>query len=183
MAKKKRGGNETALFRRRAISYLLDRGVKFDNCPSSNLLVSLLLADSGLPEPLKALLASGKKQRHIAFINFFDLLPKAQRPRMKTYGGNPLRKAPQPIPLDAAFYETDEWKRLRYRVLQHYGARCMCCGATPKDGVKMHVDHIKPKSKYPELALEFSNMQVLCDPCNMGKSNIYDTDWRDLAAE
>lgn len=59
----------------------------------------------------------------------------------------------------------------------------MCCGATPKDGVKMHVDHIKPKSKYPELALEFSNMQVLCDPCNMGKSNIYDTDWRDLTAK
>ena len=43
----------------------------------------------------------------------------------------------------------------------------------------MHVDHIKPKSTHPHLALVKSNMQVLCEDCNMGKSNRDATDFRD----
>ncbi|RYZ77711.1 MAG: hypothetical protein EOP05_00795 [Proteobacteria bacterium] len=42
----------------------------------------------------------------------------------------------------------------------------------------MHVDHIKPRSKYPHLELEFSNLQVLCRQCNFGKSNKYEDDFR-----
>ena len=73
------------------------------------------------------------------------------------------------------FYESEAWQKLRYRVLAVYGRRCMCCGRT--DG-PMHVDHIKPRSKYPELALDFDNLQVLCEACNLGKSNTDETDWR-----
>lgn len=76
------------------------------------------------------------------------------------------------------FYDTNKWTRLRYMALKEHGAACQCCGATRKDGVKMHVDHIKPRSKYPELELELTNLQVLCEPCNMGKLNIDETDWR-----
>lgn len=47
-----------------------------------------------------------------------------------------------------------------------------------KDGKVMHVDHIKPKSLHPELKYELSNLQVLCEDCNIGKSNLDDTDWR-----
>lgn len=54
----------------------------------------------------------------------------------------------------------------------------MCCGANPSDGVKMHVDHIKPRSKFPELALVLDNLQILCEDCNLGKSNKDETDWR-----
>lgn len=82
-----------------------------------------------------------------------------------------------------SFYDSPEWQRLRYRALKAYGAACQCCGATRKDGVKIHVDHIKPRSKHPELELEFTNMQVLCEPCNFGKSNIDATDWRDQPNE
>jgi hypothetical protein len=46
----------------------------------------------------------------------------------------------------------------------------MCCYSTTKP---LHVDHIKPVSKYPELKLEFDNLQILCENCNLGKSNIY----------
>jgi 5-methylcytosine-specific restriction endonuclease McrA len=42
----------------------------------------------------------------------------------------------------------------------------------------MHVDHIKPKSRYPHLALKFDNLQVLCETCNIEKSNIDETDYR-----
>ena len=42
----------------------------------------------------------------------------------------------------------------------------------------MNVDHIKPRKKYPELALDKSNLQVLCEECNHGKGNWDETDWR-----
>jgi 5-methylcytosine-specific restriction endonuclease McrA len=42
----------------------------------------------------------------------------------------------------------------------------------------MHVDHIKPRSKYPALELAEDNLQVLCELCNIGKSNTNETDWR-----
>jgi len=73
------------------------------------------------------------------------------------------------------FYTSPRWRRLRIRVLKKYGRECMACGII--DG-EMHVDHIKPKSKYPELALSISNLQVLCKECNFGKSNKYNYDFR-----
>jgi hypothetical protein len=79
------------------------------------------------------------------------------------------------------FYNCPQWKALRYKALVLHGARCQCCGATAADGVKIHVDHIKPRSKYPALQWELTNLQVLCEPCNMGKSNIDSTDWRPAA--
>ena len=71
-----------------------------------------------------------------------------------------------------------EWRSLRMRVLKHFGARCQCCGATAKDGVMIHVDHIKPRRLFPDLALEETNLQVLCEACNHGKGNWDQTDWR-----
>lgn len=76
------------------------------------------------------------------------------------------------------FYESRAWRNLRYRILSERGAKCECCGATAKDGKTMHVDHIKPRSVYPELALDPKNLQVLCNECNMGKSNVLEDDWR-----
>ena len=79
------------------------------------------------------------------------------------------------------FYESREWVALRYQALKHYGSRCLCCGATPGDGACMHVDHIKPRSLHPELELSFDNLQVLCEACNIGKSNVDETDWRNIS--
>lgn len=73
------------------------------------------------------------------------------------------------------FYLTDAWKRLRLRAIAQYGLRCMKCSAI---NVEMHVDHIKPRSKYPEMELVFNNLQVLCRKCNLEKSNVDETDYR-----
>ena len=81
-----------------------------------------------------------------------------------------------------AFLESYEWRRVRMMVLKRDGARCKCCGATPADGVRMHVDHIKPRRMFPHLALDLDNLQVLCEECNHGKGNWDQTDWRDSAA-
>lgn len=91
----------------------------------------------------------------------------------------PKCKPPKPKKQDStSFYESREWRELRYRVLTKYGWKCMGCGRTRKDGVILHVDHIKPRSKYPELELDENNLQVLCADCNIGKSNKFDTDHR-----
>lgn len=59
--------------------------------------------------------------------------------------------------------------RLRALVLMRDGARCRLCGAVPRDGVRLHVDHVKPWSKGGETVLE--NLQILCNICNIGKGD------------
>ena len=61
---------------------------------------------------------------------------------------------------------------LRYDVLKRDGFRCVICGRTAEDGVKLHVDHIKPVSKGGKT--EYENLRTLCDQCNFGKSNKWD---------
>lgn len=73
------------------------------------------------------------------------------------------------------FFESREWRELRYFTIRHYGFKCMACRAS---NTELHVDHIKPRSRFPSLALEFDNLQVLCKDCNLGKSNKYSDDLR-----
>lgn len=77
------------------------------------------------------------------------------------------------------FLQTYEWRKLRLVALKKYGTVCRCCGASPKTGAVMNVDHIKPRKIYPELALSLDNLQVLCAECNHGKGNWDMTDWRE----
>ena len=93
-------------------------------------------------------------------------------------GLNPINPKNLPQAQTDAFLESYEWRKVRMLVLKRDGARCCCCGATPADGRVMHVDHIKPRKKFPQLALDTNNLQVLCDVCNHGKGNWDDTDWR-----
>lgn len=78
----------------------------------------------------------------------------------------------------ANFYASDIWRHVRYQALRRSQGICECCYAAPVPGKPLHVDHIKPRSKFPALQLELSNLQVLCTDCNLGKSNRDDTDWR-----
>lgn len=78
------------------------------------------------------------------------------------------------------FLASYEWRRLRMQIIKERGAKCECCGAVPTDGVMViNVDHIKPRRLFPALALEASNLQVLCHVCNHGKGNWDQTDWRE----
>jgi 5-methylcytosine-specific restriction endonuclease McrA len=76
------------------------------------------------------------------------------------------------------FFSSQVWKVLRYEILKRDGAICKCCGVTPEFGAVMNVDHIKPRLRYPELALDPNNLQVLCANCNAGKWGLDETDWR-----
>ena len=68
-------------------------------------------------------------------------------------------------------YSSSKWQELRYKTLRKFGFKCMACNSS---NVELHVDHIKPISKYPNLALEEKNLQVLCKNCNLGKSNKFE---------
>lgn len=70
-----------------------------------------------------------------------------------------------------AFLASFEWRQLRFKALQKYGRRCQCCGASPGSGAVMNVDHVKSRRRFPELALDIGNLQVLCEDCNHGKGN------------
>lgn len=75
------------------------------------------------------------------------------------------------------FYKSQEWRALRFQVLKEQGARCCLCG-TNSDQAIMHVDHIIPLSWDWSLRLTKSNLQVLCEDCNLGKRNSDATDFR-----
>jgi predicted restriction endonuclease len=80
------------------------------------------------------------------------------------------------------FYSNWKWKKARYEAIKKYEQRCMCCGWQVGDTPHGYlvVDHIKPRSKYPNLELDVNNLQVLCNDCNMGKSNDSCDDWRSM---
>lgn len=83
---------------------------------------------------------------------------------------------------EANFFDSNKWQRLRYDVLVASNGCCKLCGrSTREHNVILHVDHIKPRSRFPKLAMERSNLQVLCEDCNLGKSNRDTIDWSEGA--
>ena len=65
-----------------------------------------------------------------------------------------------------SFCSKKEWKELRLEFLKTAQKICVYCGSMKE----LHVDHIKPKSKFKELAYEVSNLQILCKKCNFRKA-------------
>jgi 5-methylcytosine-specific restriction endonuclease McrA len=87
----------------------------------------------------------------------------------------------QPVtrpPARSGFYASEEWRRVRYQALLRSDGACDCCGNHGTREHPLHVDHVKPRARFPELALVLGNLQVLCADCNLGKGAWDQTDWR-----
>lgn len=69
------------------------------------------------------------------------------------------------------FYSSPEWNMLRRQVIKQKGRVCAECGIRIIKNSDVTVDHIKPRSKYPDLALNLENLRVLCRSCNSLKGN------------
>lgn len=112
------------------------------------------------------------------------ILPKPPRENAKIERRKLSKSARKEKSRRQQFYESWDWKKLRYQILQKFGARCMVCGSTRDDvdiegkRVRIVVDHIKPLYKHWELRLDPGNLQVLCHDCNKGKGAWDETDWR-----
>lgn len=81
-------------------------------------------------------------------------------------------------PRNDEFLRSFEWRALRMKALELHGPVCQCCGASPRTGAVINVDHIKPRRDFPHLALTLDNLQILCNVCNSGKGSWSETDWR-----
>ena len=81
-----------------------------------------------------------------------------------------------------AFLSSYEWRKVRYEALKRSDGLCEVCGRGKVHGQVLNVDHIKCRRNHPELALVVANLQVTCGPCNHGKGNWDDTNWRDKNA-
>jgi 5-methylcytosine-specific restriction endonuclease McrA len=159
------------------------------NFPSHSAIYNYAIKTSGLPSgmPLTDVLDS----LNIPYSKEALALHRANK-RPYHYNGKKIRKGgvckepkhempavSKPFVCTDAFLKSEEWRGLRYKALELHGAECQCCGRNRKTHkVVLHVDHIKPRSKFPELATDLNNLQILCEDCNMGKSNKFDTDWR-----
>ncbi|WP_354475111.1 HNH endonuclease [Marisediminicola sp. UYEF4] len=60
--------------------------------------------------------------------------------------------------------------RVRSAIMRRDNYPCRMCGASRVDGTKLHVDHMRPVSR--DGLTEESNLQTLCEACNLGKSNV-----------
>jgi 5-methylcytosine-specific restriction endonuclease McrA len=58
------------------------------------------------------------------------------------------------------------WKQKKYN--EQNGCCAICKRSIKLKGA--HIDHIKPISRYPNLALETKNMQIACADCNTSKN-------------
>lgn len=73
------------------------------------------------------------------------------------------------------FYKSKHWRNARRMALERDLYICTECMEAyrrgemqrPRKAVMVH--HIKPREQYPELELELSNLQSLCDPCHNKK--------------
>ncbi len=94
-------------------------------------------------------------EQFVAYANAQDMQPPAP---VETASGHKTGRDPS--------------LRLRFRVMKRDNFSCRGCGASPalKPGLSLHVDHIKAWSHGGETVEE--NLQTLCEPCNLGKSNV-----------
>ena len=66
--------------------------------------------------------------------------------------------------------------RMRFIVMKLDNFKCCMCGRSPATtpGLELHIDHIIPWSKGGETVID--NLQTLCSDCNLGKSNLSETE-------
>jgi len=93
------------------------------------------------------------------FVGVVWLYLKLRKSQRITFGSKRphLRYVRQSIPVS-----------VRTKVLNRDKSTCQLCGSKAPH-VTLHIDHIKPVSKGGTNVI--SNLQVLCDRCNLGKSN------------
>lgn len=163
-AAKKAKIQRRSLIRRATWKRLKQQGIKFENFKQA---AYDLAAAENLP-----VRASLSKTTVYDWLEEILHLPKAANI-------SPAPPKPKPTPEPklqpdykakaAEFYASWDWKRARYETLLAKGRKCQCCGASYATGAKIVVDHIKPLRCHWNLRLEPTNLQVLCDDCNMGK--------------
>ncbi len=89
-----------------------------------------------------------------------------------------MKRAVQPSEDQARrFYNSWQWKRLRYTFLKGRARRCEVCGQTPANGAQLVVHHKRSVRLHWQLRLDPGNLTLVCASCNRGIPADDSTDW------
>jgi rubredoxin len=102
------------------------------------------------------------------------LLAEPRREREEQISNRILKLAEERkkrIEEEQIFYSSPEWVKLRNIVIDEEGRICAECHRQINDDNDLTVDHIRPRSKYPDLSLKRENLRVLCRRCNSIKKD------------
>lgn len=69
---------------------------------------------------------------------------------------------------DKRFYASTAWLRLRAQFLAEHPL-CHDCTAAGQDTAAEHVHHLKERKDHPDLALDWDNLEALCQRCHNSK--------------
>ena len=183
MAKKQKFPTKALhLARRLAIKELKSKGIHFLTAPTNPDLAAALLKHLEMPaeEPISRKAVARRIVELVVQLGLMEMPVSTKKQSRKK------RRVINACISEAdckAFYQSFEWKRIRYEVLADNDGRCELCGVSKHDGAVLNVDHIKCLRFNWSLRLKKSNLQVLCGTCNHGKGSKYDHDWRERTPE
>ncbi len=116
--------------------------------------------------------------RNVMYPSFQELVPGLLDSKIKA--DDQLREMQEDAAKIRAYYsprrQFNRWKQsddgVAWKVAQYThqnGCCAMCNKAIECKG--SHIDHIKPLSKFPELATDLKNLRIACADCNTAKGN------------
>jgi hypothetical protein len=107
------------------------------------------------------------------FLGIFliEWMQKPRREKVAARLGVLLQERKTAIEEAERFYSSLEWKILREKVVTGKGRICVICYKFIRRDFNLTVDHIKPRSKFPQLSLDIENLQVMCRSCNSSKGD------------
>ena len=79
------------------------------------------------------------------------------------------------IPVPTKYYDRYKREDVRATLEEMYKKRCSYCEATLGIVDFPHIEHRKPKKRYPELTFVWSNLHLACTKCNIAKRDRYHT--------
>ena len=84
-------------------------------------------------------------------------------------------------PATTNFYLSRAWRELRYKALKLHGGAVSAAASARHPATRFMSIISNHAASSPNSPCALDNLQVLCDDCNLGKSNKDQTDWRPVA--
>jgi uncharacterized protein (TIGR02646 family) len=81
----------------------------------------------------------------------------------------PVHRGDAPLDADGNAVEFGEYKEARDPLIARIGDFCSYCEIVLHSTI--HVEHVRPKSRRPDLALQWSDFLLACDSCNSTKGD------------
>ncbi|MEW1880985.1 retron system putative HNH endonuclease [Rhodococcus sp. NPDC080181] len=96
-------------------------------------------------------------------------LQKGPIPSILTHRGFELTETYKANPKSAP-WRNDE---LKDALRNETAGKCAYCESSIEDVAPAHVEHIQPKSLFPDLVMKWSNLTLCCPVCNSNKGDYY----------